>query len=105
MGYRVLPDPRDLDVEASLKVIEFCKANGLDATAIPTAQGDPGAAFQIHGGTIRFRTYLRDQLGRVVQDEKQGNPDFHHTIVSDWQETPLIAAPELFGISLVKVRA
>jgi hypothetical protein len=99
MTYRVLPDPRDIDAVETNLVIEWCRANGIDATRIPAPQGDPGFGLQIHGNTIRYREYLMDVDGKVVVDGKD------RPRLTSWGERPLIAPPEKFGIRMRKVRA
>lgn len=105
MTYRVLPDPRDLDEQGVQNVVAFCNANGIDPTVIPTKQGDPGIAFQIHGDTIRYRAYRMNEAGQVVISDERGDPELFHALVTGWLEAPLAVRPEMFGLSLPVVRA
>jgi hypothetical protein len=99
MSYRVLPPAADVDEQTVQQMVEWCKANGIDATKIPAPAGDPGFGLQIHGDTIRFREYVMNDRGEVERglNEKPR--------ITQWGERQLLRDPAEFGITTVKVRA
>lgn len=105
MSYRVLPDPRDLDEQGHLQVIEWCKANAIDPVKVPAPEGDPGFGLQIHGDTIRFREYAFDGDGKYILDDPRYDATPYGVAVTNWGERPLVRLPEEFGLTTVKVRA